>query len=513
MLKKTLPAAIALAAGLGLAGAANAVNVNHDGTGQVLIYDWYTVEDGIDTLISITNTTSEAVALKVRFVEAMNSQEVLDFNLYLSPYDMWTGNVAATADGAELSTSDNSCTVPAINGPIPFRNFQYVGSDYSNSEGGPQGLDRTRTGYLEIIEMGVLLNESVNPAAPAAGEFNPAYYATHAAGVPADCASLVAGWGAGGAWTAMNGRAVDAPAGGQYGLAAHVDVANGTATAVDTVALDNFFFSLATEADPLSSDTDLHRAPGSVNPSLADATAIAVLPNGATVAPASGFGIDAVSIVLMMEALMNDYVTVASILSSTDWIITFPTKRFYVNGWTADANGNPDNVTNVPGNNPEPFTSFWTDAAVGGVEGSSCETIGISYWDREEGVEAPNPLDFSPQPPGPSGFALCYEANILSINGSDIAGGGYTRSNLDLSSGFDAGWMRLSFTGAFLNANGDTYTRAIALAGGGSVLGLPTIGHSKTEFLNSGAGGAGVLANYQYESKHKAQVTVITSGN
>ncbi len=511
MLKKTLPAAIALAGGLGLAGAANAVNVNHDGTGQVLIYDWYTVEDGLDTLVSITNTTDHAVALKVRFVESMNSQEVLDFNLYLSPEDMWTGSVTATADGAELSTEDKSCTVPAINGPVPFRNFQYVGADYSNSQGGPQGLDRTRTGYLEIIEMGVLLDESANPASPGDGEFNPAYYALHANGVPNDCGSLVAAWAANGAWSIANGRAVDAPEGGQYGLAAHVDVYNGTSVAVDTVALDNFYYSFAEDAD--GTDTDLHRAPGTVNPSLKDATPIAVLPNGASVSPSSGDGIDAVSIVLMMESLMNDYVTEALINASTDWVITFPTKRFYVNGWDADANGNPDIIANEPNNNPEPFTSYWTDESIADVDGSACETIGISYWDREEGKEAPNPLDFSPQPPGPSGFALCYEANILSINGSDIAGGGYTRSNINLANGFTAGWMRLDFTGSYDNANGDTYDRRIRLTNKNSVYGLPTIGHAVTEFLNSGGGAAGVTANYQYESEHKAQVTVITSGN
>ena len=93
-MKKALPAAIALAGSLGFAAAANAVNVNHDGLGEALLYSYYTTEDGNDTLVNITNTTGYVKAVKVRFVESMNSQEVLDFNLYLSPYDVWTGAVS-----------------------------------------------------------------------------------------------------------------------------------------------------------------------------------------------------------------------------------------------------------------------------------------------------------------------------------------------------------------------------------------------------------------------------------
>ena len=103
-MKKALPAAIALAGSLGFAAAANAVNVNHDGLGEVLLYSYYTTEDGNDSLINITNTTDQVKAVKVRFVESMNSQEVLDFNLYLSPYDVWTAAVTKSANGAKLIT-------------------------------------------------------------------------------------------------------------------------------------------------------------------------------------------------------------------------------------------------------------------------------------------------------------------------------------------------------------------------------------------------------------------------
>src|SRR5690606_38794306 len=96
----------------GLSGMANAVNINPDGLGQVLLYPYYTVNGGNSTLISIVNTTDQAKAVKVRFLEALNSAEVLDFNLYLSPFDVWTAAVTRTEDGASLFTGDTSCTVP-----------------------------------------------------------------------------------------------------------------------------------------------------------------------------------------------------------------------------------------------------------------------------------------------------------------------------------------------------------------------------------------------------------------
>ena len=79
----------------GIASLANAVELNPDGLGQVLIYPYYTVNGNNVTLISVVNTTSSAKVVKVRFLEGYNSQEVLDFNLFLSRFDVWTANVFA----------------------------------------------------------------------------------------------------------------------------------------------------------------------------------------------------------------------------------------------------------------------------------------------------------------------------------------------------------------------------------------------------------------------------------
>ena len=118
MNRKNLTAAVlaGLAGVAGIAGTAQAVNLNPDGTGQVLLYPYYTTNDGNQTLISVVNTTDQAKAVKVRFLEGFNSREVLDFNLYLSPFDVWVAAItrdpaAPESGGAIVAIADNSCTV------------------------------------------------------------------------------------------------------------------------------------------------------------------------------------------------------------------------------------------------------------------------------------------------------------------------------------------------------------------------------------------------------------------
>jgi hypothetical protein len=113
----------------GFAGLANAVDLNPDGLGQVLIYPYYTVNKSQDTLLSVVNTTSVGKAVKVRFLEGYNSREVLDFNLFLSPFDVWTAAVSQVSDdgGAQVYTADKSCIDYIPSFPYPFSSAAYTG--------------------------------------------------------------------------------------------------------------------------------------------------------------------------------------------------------------------------------------------------------------------------------------------------------------------------------------------------------------------------------------------------
>lgn len=526
MKKNSLTTAVVagIAGAAGLANVASAVNVNPDGLGQVLIYPYYTVNAGNATLVSVVNTTDEVKAVKVRFLEALNSREVLDFNLYLSPFDVWTAAVVATDDtgAGRLVTEDKSCTVPAIPaGGVDFRNFAYTGAF---DDDGPNGLDRTRTGHIEMIEMGVV--EDTNGAT-----FNAntsfADAATHVGGTPLSCATLVNAWRPGGIWASGDGTesrtgaadGVTGPVGGLFGGAVIADVANGTALSYNADAIDGFY-SLAT--------TSLHTAPGSTLPSLSqaqtslgEADAI-VFDNGrlVTLDFASGRP-DAVSSVFMHNAIYNEFNTDPELNAASEWVITFPTKRLHIEG-TTPAQRLPftDNIDDS--DPPLAPAGDAVDSLVFDPEGS-CEPISIAYFDREEGVpeEAVGDVDFSPPPPEViiPGLSLCYEANVVTWNQEDavtageslVLGARTEARNINLTADLDGnvfteGWVAMAMGDA------DNYLLDLGASGAGDttgaedrnqLFGLPVTGFWAANYVNAAAA-PGVLANYSQIHKHRA---------
>ncbi|NOQ64641.1 MAG: hypothetical protein GQ582_09035, partial [Methyloprofundus sp.] len=129
MFKKTKIAAVS-AAVLGLssmaaqANSGHGVSVNTAGSeGEVLVFPYYNVNNDFITSFNITNTTTDYKAIKIRFRESENSNDVLDFNLYLSPNDVFTMALnKGSDDGVNLTTTDKSCTDPAIPaGGVLFR--------------------------------------------------------------------------------------------------------------------------------------------------------------------------------------------------------------------------------------------------------------------------------------------------------------------------------------------------------------------------------------------------------
>ena len=495
-----------LAGAAGLASSASALNLNPDGLGQVLIYPYYTVNDGNQTLVSVVNTTNRVKAVKVRFLEGRNSKEVLDFNLYLSPFDVWAAAIYATGTtgAANLVTNDTSCTVPR-NVNVPFRNYQYTGGlqDFPNSQAAVLGsLDRTREGHVEMIEMGLLRTGAATTQL--------AEEATHGAnGVPTNCNALVAAWlPPSGGWVANGALNIDTPAGGLFGAGAIIDVANGTMLGYDAEAIEAFYTD---SADP----GRLHAAPGSVDPDLRDAdnsvaatvdpTVFVFSQNGAAViqenftSPGRPARPDAVSLVFMHDAIYNEYNTEAGLGAASEWVITFPTKRYYVDFATTAF---------------QPFTDPFRD------DGSSCDIITIEYYNREEAVPgtAPGVVDVSPPPPNPAITlpALCYEANILSFNQSQVAEetgatsilGGRYAFNLNTStiSGttFSNGWAKITFDDPSdgLPPTG-VANNVLTTPDGSQYFGLPTVGFWAASFVNSSAQ-PGLLANYSAAFRHRA---------
>ena len=469
MKKKLVSLAVftALAGGM---SAAQAVHVNGDGLGQVLLYPFYSVEGGNDTYVTVVNTTDQTKAVKVRFLEGMNSQEVLDFNLYLSPKDVWVAVISdrGNEDGAAiLRTPDTSCTVPQIPADgVAFRNFQYTADSVN-------GVTRTREGYVEMIEMGTVVDE----VAPST--FVPATWAKHVDGEPNNCANLRAAWSQGGGWATNPNRAMEAVSGGLYGSGVLINVDRGTAVAYDATALDDFW----------SPGGIAHTDPGNILPSLASGVPTANVIEGNQVYTVDFLrGIDAVSATVMRSSIANDYILDADFNGATDWVINFPTKRFYTNVAPA--------VEGQFGFSA-PFTDGWNRR-----DSAACESVTLDYWDREETPRVPEGIDFSPSPDRDP-FALCSEVNVLTFNNTDaLFASSRIRNNLNVD--FENGWLAMGF-------DVDGLGRSLTGFGDGEVgiefRGLPVIGFAVQRYEN-GATLGGLLANYMGLTNHKATRTI-----
>jgi len=154
MKKSVLASSIAAAVfGLGATSAMAAIGIpNSTNAGDILFVPYYSAQGDNATLLSIVNTdTRNGKAVKVRFRGAANSDDVFDFQVFLSPTDVWTAAVKKGANGlATLTTTDASCTKPAAS-VINSTPFQTGRLDPTLT--GDALASGTREGYIEIIGM------------------------------------------------------------------------------------------------------------------------------------------------------------------------------------------------------------------------------------------------------------------------------------------------------------------------------------------------------------------------
>jgi hypothetical protein len=449
---------------VGVADAAMAVSVSQNGLGQVLIFPYYTVRSAANggastaynTLVSIMNSTLRAKAVKVNFMEGRNSRPILDFHLYLAPKDTWTVAIVPTASGAGIFTSDKSCTIPVVSNnataPVHFVNYAYSGG---SDDGGGPSLDRTREGFIEVIEMGDVIGATeiavtaVNGAPPCTS--TELQYATIVA-------NTVAG------------------SGGLFGSASIVNVLKGDDWAVRSVALASF------------SSTPIWFPWGDVRPNLANVNPkiSTVASGGWTISTdwsASGNSVDAVSAVLMHDAFYNEFVLDAVTNSATDWVVTFPTKRFYYSG---------SNVVNL----------FQRNFGASGA----CDDILITEHDREARTFVPP----GGNPPPPTVVqSLCWGTSIVSFNGKNALGSvnaivyQATYANGQARLLFNVGSVPLGkhklFGGASVAYDHRTGGTANLVAT--TFNGLPAIGFAATTYENGTLGG--VQSNYGTVLEHR----------
>jgi hypothetical protein len=191
--------------------------------GDAAIVPYYTTVGDFVTGVHMINTTAATQAIKVRLRRGSDSADALDFNVIMSPQDMWVASIDDTADGSiTVSTSDTTCTVPV--GTVDSSGTKTFTMPSTSATGASEG-------YVEIIAMG-----------QAAATTSASKNATHSKGTPLDCATLeknfyrnMNGASSGNATTARYcGDNTSVAASGSYGVCTNAQttdgVTGGTAT-------------------------------------------------------------------------------------------------------------------------------------------------------------------------------------------------------------------------------------------------------------------------------------------
>lgn len=438
--------------------------------GNLVLFPYYTTRDGWNSLYNVTNASPKTVALKVRFRESYNSRDVLDFNLVLSPYDVWTGWVAEGPNGPRLFTRDKSCTSPIFpdNGAgLSYVDFSNLGYSGGNADGGPTGIDRAREGHLEFITMGVAPHGDEDAKSGDDPDYPTVYYAKHENGVPRDCAMVDAafetGPGADSGSLNLNTGSVTAPNNGDPDAAK--DFYSPAWSDPKTFEDDEILkgnFSLINFATGIGAGNQ-----GVIIEGWADGASDG--PRGSNLVTAQEYPYFLEPTIMSSDGLwtisydpndverelegagvLNEWTVNPNTGAASDWIVSFPTKGFHVDAFNnLQAGVNPwrcglvqDDGDWVIDRQKCPLSPFEED-----FDGQSCHDVTLTLYDREEGSVRSSGTSISPAPPVPS-EALCYETNVITFGGVESSLGSTLAQSVDISaltSGAQSGWLEIGF--------------------------------------------------------------------
>jgi len=437
-----------------VAAHAHGMTLSSRGVGQVLIYPYYTVNNHQQTMFSLTNNTETGKAVQVTFREAYDGRAVYTQNVFLGANQSWSATVFALRDvgtnddGLGIESSDHACTQTLTNAAtkttssgLVYHTFDSSSYTGTNVDGGPTGTARMREGFIEAIELGQIGGSTAGVISARNG---PAQ----------DCSVVVP-------FVKMIGE-FGTPIGGLSGTAAVINVAQGTYFGFEPKAIDGFRVQrlVPTALADLSMAGDEGESTVSASVEYRGTFLTATFPRRQA--------IDAVSALFMSSTLTGDIDNTAEIGAATDWLLTFPTKEFYVDKTPAVAN-------------TLPFEKKFSAAPAG----SSPVHTGYAAYTRDGFDVTGNWCDFLECPPVVP--VIGYQTQIVAVDPKQqvssavLASGVSTPASIAPNS---AGTATLTFDGR-LNKSNEGYV----------LDGLPVIGVQAIHYVNNDVGG-GVLSNY-----------------
>jgi hypothetical protein len=485
--------------GLG-APAVNSFIVNPDGVGHNLIVPVYSAQGDYGTILNLVNTDAfNGKAVKVRFRGAANADTVFDMTVFLAPGDVWNGlvNRNPSTGIAQFSTEDSTCTLPALAKGVP-QSFSTARTNPSLSAS--ERANHTREGYIEIITMADIppvvskssLHQSISAKADASRDCAaPAVLATQfdttsesvAAGLgfASPNGSLSATWAIinvpqtltfSGTATALLGINTQSTLTGR-GNYVFFPQSDATAGLVDTLTGDPLLRSSPAGNKTYDGLTRAYQSASLplVKPLMKD------LPDLSTPYVSGGLSpsgqASMISRLLTVRTLRNTYTTEPSVGAATDWIVSYPMRRFsvaleYVQGLPA--------YSLLPGE--EGYEYFSSDNTTL-KDGKVCMGGGFNFFDRAQSGKSSGdePLVTS------SVLSLCGAVSTLSFGAAPPSVLG---ANISLG---------VTGTRAFVNGWG-----SLDLTNG--YFGTPVLGASFIKVANPSAS-PGVSGTYGITQSHK----------
>jgi len=156
------------------ASTVNAIEISPDDRGQLLIAPVYKASDGKSTEIRVVNPSgTHAVKAVVSVRSAANSLEILNFNLYLTPRDVWTGELRNTGSGVELFSEDDSILV-GFNGEGLSTEAAITSGDFTQPGSGRvfstfaerDSGQRVELGHFEVLGVYSVSGDDIFPGMP-----------------------------------------------------------------------------------------------------------------------------------------------------------------------------------------------------------------------------------------------------------------------------------------------------------------------------------------------------------